>query len=352
MTKFIFRSLRVFLTYSQAHTDVTLDWKIELSDHLIHLGFNQGVVCREAHQDGNFHYHCYGVSTEQVYTSDCRYFDYLGIHPNVQRPRSIRSCINYVNKGSDTYDFGGFDSQAQVMAVNTKRSVIACKLIASDCVVTAELLDEHPELVFGLKRLREDLESVREVKRLACRPPPILTMNLGDVTWCFSSTVRSKVLYLFGQPGVGKSTYLDVLDQDAIYYAPSNDDWKGLDASYHRMIVFEEFDSYVKLGTMNRILEGRPVRLNTKGGSYFLDRNIPKVIISNKRASEQYHNCNQVMRHAFLDRILEVEVKMWQKIDQGDQERITRVQAEQLERDLRLLPTLLTPPLQSPVEEL
>lgn len=75
-------SKQLFLTYSQANNI----FKERLLEFFLSKGCLESyVIGEEIHEDGGEHYHCYLKYKRKIETTNERYFDYMGNHPNFQR---------------------------------------------------------------------------------------------------------------------------------------------------------------------------------------------------------------------------------------------------------------------------
>lgn len=104
MAPFRFQGKCVFLTYAQAER---IENKEELLQHLQGLGQpTKAIVAQEFHEDGGIHYHALVQWEERRDVRDCRYFDYRGVHPNMQLTRSPTAVLRYVIKDGDYVNAG------------------------------------------------------------------------------------------------------------------------------------------------------------------------------------------------------------------------------------------------------
>lgn len=103
-SKFRFNSKSVFLTYPQAEG---LSFEL-IAAKLKEVGFNDYVIAKENHQDGNVHFHAFAERTARFQSRDERVFDINEKHPNIQSPRNRKDVINYVTKDNDYITSDGF----------------------------------------------------------------------------------------------------------------------------------------------------------------------------------------------------------------------------------------------------
>lgn len=91
---FRFEGKFVFLTYAQCN--LTPEQVLEaLQEVKVIKHYN---IARETHEDGNYHIHAVIEFDEQLRTRRADVFDIQGFHPNIQKPRSLRACLQYVRK--------------------------------------------------------------------------------------------------------------------------------------------------------------------------------------------------------------------------------------------------------------
>jgi len=89
-----FNSQTVFLTYPQAHTLSKEVIQQFLQEQLA----TEYIIAKEFHEDGSPHYHAYARFPSKKNTTNERYFDLNGCHPNIQSPRQRKSVIAYIAK--------------------------------------------------------------------------------------------------------------------------------------------------------------------------------------------------------------------------------------------------------------
>lgn len=98
------KSKTLFLTYPQSGA-VT---KEELLKHLLALldDVKFARIAEEHHKDGGLHLHAVVVLGTPVRSRNERFFDYLGLHPNIQSCRNISKSLEYISKESAYIDHG------------------------------------------------------------------------------------------------------------------------------------------------------------------------------------------------------------------------------------------------------
>lgn len=94
-----------FLTYSQAGA---IDSKQALLDQLNSINPNNSYICvaKELHEDGGIHYHCIVAFDKRKNVRNARFFDFCGVHPNIQAARSFNHVKAYIEKDGDYISIG------------------------------------------------------------------------------------------------------------------------------------------------------------------------------------------------------------------------------------------------------
>lgn len=111
----------------------------------------------------------------------------------------------------------------------------------------------------------------------------------------------------WGKTGTGKTkcffSQYELSDSYRFVYRDRNDFWNGYSGQKH--ILFDEFESQIRLSNMLMYMDGHPLQLDVKfGHSYANWESV--TIISNSNPNTFYHNCDINRRAAFARRISEV----------------------------------------------
>lgn len=92
-----FQGRHVFLTYPRC--DLTRD---QVNERICaNFPVESIVVAQEHHEDGGLHLHVFVRFTRKFDSRNERVFDYDEYHPNIQCPRSPKSCYEYCKKADD-----------------------------------------------------------------------------------------------------------------------------------------------------------------------------------------------------------------------------------------------------------
>lgn len=118
---------------------------------------------------------------------------------------------------------------------------------------------------------------------------------------------RLQVHVWWGKTGTGKTrTFFSQYKIDNSYrflYRNNGDFWDGY--SGQKNILFDEFESQVRLSDMLMYMDGYPLQLNVKFGHTYAQWDTV-TIISNSNPQTFYHNCSKERRDAFARRVNQV----------------------------------------------
>lgn len=114
-------------------------------------------IGRETHQDGNYHLHICAWYSNGLRFSSADYLDLEGHHPNVRgsRVQNKIKALTYCSKEDPEPLQFNMDIKAETLAREGHKKIIGKRLLDGEPLV--EVMEEHPELLFGYKRLKADL---------------------------------------------------------------------------------------------------------------------------------------------------------------------------------------------------
>lgn len=266
------------------------------------------IVAEEKHEDGTPHLHAIVVFKEQKnITMDA--FDFLAEkHGNYQPVKHLAKAVEYVTKDK-AFLCHNIDPETILAKKGQKTAIIAKKL--KDGATIYDIDAEYPEFILTNKRkVQEYIQFLEEAKRIKEVPPPAeyliheyFTLKIGT-----DLPFRSKQLYLYGEPGIGKTTLIRKLCEKHRGYAiPSNNDFQHYNDDLYDFAFFDEFKGQLTPQFLNQWLDGQLLPLNTKGSSYIKKKNIPTIILSNLNLISVYKET--VYIEATIDRLTIIEVK-------------------------------------------
>lgn len=194
MSKFRFKGLKIGLTYS---CPVGLEenplkelWDSKsLKDNVDKWGnLTEWLFGEENHESGKKHYHLYLKFGQAIDTKNVKFFDLLGVHPNIIRAPG-KGWIAYCAKEKEyVTNFYETDPYAQIWDMDVDEAI-------------ALLKKKRPrDVALNGKSIRENLE--RNKKRKISR-------TIYDGPWPLIKWNHiSKAIRLIGKPGVGKTQWM------------------------------------------------------------------------------------------------------------------------------------------------
>lgn len=296
-SNFRLRAKNVFLTFPRC----------ELSHDIFMDHFRQstvyGIIAREQHADGGIHFHCGLQYIDYINVTDANYFDVAGHHCNVQGIRNWRATSNYIRKCGD-YKEWGIDNTSKTNTAETIRLHAANGTKAEEAI--GECVESGAIGIRGYRSYIADYNQYRmDCKHRALIPDPNFARfnacTIGtELTFRFNTKFKSKKLFIYGPPNVGKTTLLTQWDTRFTFHAPDNNDWNGFNCEFHKIIIFDEFHGQIPLSTLLKLMQGSPTRLNTKGSSVDCFINLPMLFLSNISPKNCYRNSDAFIARLFV----------------------------------------------------
>jgi len=163
--RFRLAALKLFLTYPRCllEKQVVLDaLKLKLSSKKIkHI-----IVAQELHEDGTPHIHAYVSLEQKTDFSSPSCLDIDGYHGNYQTAGSPEAVAIYIKKDSDFLEEGETSWEQAQTARRCHKKIILKSLVEdpSESNLLAQV-KEHPELLTDLKKMKVNLECLRQLQR-------------------------------------------------------------------------------------------------------------------------------------------------------------------------------------------
>lgn len=303
------------------------------------------IVAQEAHQDGDPHLHLVlhlSQKTEFKGKKGLELFDGLASqHGNYKSIKSSRQdllrSVEYVMKDGN-FKSHGIDPKDLVNRLKNSKegnsgvwSKATSQVLAGTTI--AELNAWNPGFVaLNLRKLQEYRLFVENEKKQKEEAPKTLLIRVGmDVptsagiallTWMNENLTlgktlnrppRSKQLWLWGAPGIGKTRMIAHLRTYLRIYVVNNDeDWYDhWSDELFDLAVFDEFKGQKTIQFMNGFLDGQVMNLKQKSrGSYIKRFNVACIILSNFPPQQCYHKAfekNASQLAPLLDRLTVIQ---------------------------------------------
>lgn len=150
-------SKNLFLTYPECPLGKEIVY--EKLHELFHLKEEEKLlVAEEKHANGNPHIHAY-IGLQDAFRTRCgRFADIEGYHGNYQGCRSAKNVLKYCTK-EDNFK-ANFDVEQILSKSESKKTILGKRLLDGENLM--QIVKENPELIFGFKRLKEDIDCLQE----------------------------------------------------------------------------------------------------------------------------------------------------------------------------------------------
>lgn len=288
----------LFLTYPQCPLS-----KEVLRDELITYLENEGcpvveyIVAEELHSNGDPHLHAYFKLGSAFRSRNAACFDVRGFHGNYQGCRSSKNVIKYCTK-AEQY-LSNIDVAA-ILAKTSTRRAIAEKIVKANLPLE-EVIQDHPELIFGYQRLKMDIAVWQDdigSKKLSL--PTWLPNPWAKVLPSFRKSKRRHYWIWSNGPNYGKTTgFAKPLAEEynAVIQAGNFSYW-NVTRSLELLILDDYNTAQLNWSTLNQLCD------NTYSFKVIYRGMIcpPKylvVILSNSPISSLYPHMNQYLYERF-----------------------------------------------------
>ncbi len=328
-------SKKLFLTYPKASATLTVEAVLERCKLLI-KDLKWCVVAREHHKDQTVHFHVamlLSVRPNYVGVSGLQKLDELcGSHGNYAGMKSIPGSLEYLMKEGDFRSYGIDPISALKLFKENKRDRSGVWNVAAASLLNGKTLDDLAEKDPGFVGM--NLQKLEAFSRWAKRrrvetPKDVLIrcqMDLPSVAglkllkWINENLIigkntarplRTKQLWLWGPPGIGKTTFrLALMNYLRLYTIPNDEDfYDDYEDQCFDCAVFDEFKGQKKIQWMNSWLDGQPKPLRKKGSQYMKLKNVPTIILSNYSPEMCYHKVTANQIEPLTDRLTVLEWK-------------------------------------------
>lgn len=323
-----------FLTYPQCPVGKTV------ALDLLKLVFGDDAhfcVVQERHLDGNFHLHALVQCPRQRDFYQSSFADLVMTEPvalyhgNYTCVRNLKSTVEYLLKS----DLNPLYFPAEYRPTGKK----ACKW--DDCASLIEsgasletIRKSDPGFFFNnYEKIRKATTYMKSVTMqgnviglepfLSWSVPVERFLGLSVSTIAVWTRLRSLLqtgvsdkrhLYLWGSPGIGKSTFLTKLRQFLrIYVIPTEDFYCLYEDQKYDLAVLDEFKASKPIQWLNQFMDGSPVgmSLRVKGAQILKTDFLPTILVSNYPldSPDMYTNLYQsVQMEALQRRLLTVQM--------------------------------------------
>lgn len=279
---FRIQSKSFVLTYSNCEQQ---NWQVfdkeALLQHIKDLGRMEPTsiaVCQEAHQDGSTHFHALVVYPRRKDIGNPLYFDYHGVHPTIEKCRSIEASLIYIKKDGNFLTFGPFRN-ANVFEVCQDMAkeewVVYC--LQSRPIIPFQYMDHiwktvHPKVSENtITQLDPRCDGGTQVADLVFFDYP-------------AHMYSSKVLVIEGPTGCGKTTWaLKHAPKPALFVSHLDVLKNEFIKDYHQSIIFDDMSFlHIPRDAQLKIVEQRmPASIHCRYKNAEIPAGVPKIFTCN-----------------------------------------------------------------------
>jgi hypothetical protein len=299
MQRFRLDGRSFFLTYPKcalSRDDVLAALKAKLVSSVI----TNYCISIEAHEDGTPHLHCLIVLEKKKTVASASYFDIGEYHGNYQTARNRVTIFNYITK-TDPTPLTNMDAESLKVKSLTRQQV-GKRILDGEKV--EDLVEEYPHLIFGFKRLQEDIKAYGQARVVHKTLPGWLPNDWGFLMPTTGSEKKRHFWIWSKGPNKGKTTWAKRLMGEYGAHV------KGCDFTYWNLhggeplIILDDYNTAgLRFNALNQLCDGTYEARIFMGG---LRRVEPRLVIvlSNCPIHELYPYKCDLLRARFIEKEL------------------------------------------------
>lgn len=273
-----------FLTYP--HCTATRERALEaITQKLANFNPTNWAVAIEQHEDGTPHIHVLIVLDKKKSIHSAKFFDFDGFHGNYQTARNRQKVYEYVTK-SDGECLDNFTPDVFGVKGKGMRENVGKRMLAGE--QPEDLVEEYPQLLFGFKRLKEDVKAYEEAKIQYCALPTFLPNQWGFLITPNSKEKQRHLWIWSSSPNRGKTTWARDLESKYGAYIKSSDFTYWNVTGKEPIIILDDYNGAgLRYYSINQLCDGVFEARVFMGG---VRRIQPKlvVVLSNQSLKDLY----------------------------------------------------------------
>lgn len=230
MANFRIDARHFFLTYANVEGQGWIEFtKDDLCRHLKEIqGVEYVITCRELHQDGSTHFHAYLRFQRKKCLRNAAFYDYNGVHPNIQAARNPMASINYVKKDNEWMELGDEPEEYNLVGICNESTRI-------------EWLQYCITKKIGYQYMEEIWKLVHVPRTSTIMPDDVIVGDMCPRLQEFRYEGPLSVV-LVGAAGCGKSTWAKQMMPKPALFVSHLDRLKDFDPAFHRSIIFDDMN--------------------------------------------------------------------------------------------------------------
>lgn len=287
-----------FLTYSNCKKQGWLTCDKETL-----FGFLKGlidckylIVCEEKHEDGELHYHALVISKNKKDVRNSAYFDYHGVHPNIQIADNIAAVTTYIKKD------GNFVETPTVQKTATSSCLDLSVAAHTNEFETYMQLCFSNQVPFQYAKCFWDLANPKLTSTIfEADTKGTIT---GELLYFAPpiSLFETKCIVLIGASGIGKTSWVLRHAPLPILFVTHMDNLRDFDPKIHKSIVFDDmsFLHIPREGQIHLVDQYQNRSIHCRYSPSLIPKGTPKYFTANK---EIFNTDEAIERRVYYKRL-------------------------------------------------
>lgn len=260
------------LTYSNVEGQGWIEFtKEDLCTSLKRKGASYVLVSKETHQDGSPHFHALVQFPKKKDIRNSRYFDFGGVHPNIQVVQNLAAWTTYVKKDGNYIDEGESHSSMHTLCEEMGRVEWV------EYGLATKMPFQYMDAIWKAVHPSRSIASIESFGGGGTMCP--------DIAFFRYDNFRSKVLVLEGETGCGKTTWaLKHAPKPSLLITHLDMLKKEFDPAYHKSIIFDDMSfCHLPREAQLHIVEQRtPTQIHVRYGIALIPPGTVKIFTCNQ----------------------------------------------------------------------